>query len=128
MPLSNNSEKLGFSLSTGNLAILLYLFLLTFSTNYSTFRMNAGFPGDNNFQAMKAVMKTANPILEIFRNCGMLLRMNDERIQQKVRQYLMSVKKAGFQIASDGTVSEEVISGLNMELLPVQQYIDIISK
>jgi multimeric flavodoxin WrbA len=88
---------------------------------------NAGFPGQNNFHTMKEVMKTANPILEIYRNCGMLLRMNDERIQKKVTDYLNFVKQAGFQAAAQNEFSDELIAGLNMELLPVDEYVKIIN-
>ena len=65
--------------------------------------------------------------LEIYRNNGMLLRMNRTDIQEKVKQYLSFVEQAGFQIASKIKLSEEVASGLNSELLSTEEYIKVIS-
>jgi multimeric flavodoxin WrbA len=87
---------------------------------------NAGFPGENNFHTMKEVMKSANPILEIYRNCGMALRMNNEHIQNKVKAYLKFVEQSGIQIASRANVTDEVLSGLNAELFPIVEYVKII--
>ncbi|KLU58711.1 iron-sulfur flavoprotein [Peptococcaceae bacterium CEB3] len=88
---------------------------------------NSGFPGENNFHNMHEVMKSANPILEIYRNNGMLLQMSRDDIQSKVQEYLSFVKQAGFQIASKTKLSDEVIPGLNSELLTVEEYIQVIS-
>ncbi len=88
---------------------------------------NSGFPGENNFNTMHEVMKTSNPILEIYRNNGMLLRMNRAEIQEKVQEYLWFVKQAGFQIASNVKISDEVSAGLNSELLSTEEYINVIS-
>lgn len=88
---------------------------------------NAGFPGENNFETMKTVMQTANPILEIYRNCGMLLRMQREGIQEKVREYLAFVEESGFRIARGEAISEEVQAGLAKELLSVEEYVKAIS-
>lgn len=88
---------------------------------------NAGFPGENNFQTMKEVMKTAEPKLEIYRNCGMLLRMTDSKIKERVSQYLGFVKQAGHRIALGEPIEENIHKGLAMELLPMDAYIKVIS-
>ena len=88
---------------------------------------NAGFPGDNNFYTFHEVMKSSNPILEIYRNNGMLLRSGRVDIQEKVQVYLSFVKQAGFQIALKEKLSDEVVAGLNTELLSTEEYIKVIS-
>ena len=87
---------------------------------------NSGFPGSNNFNTMREVMKTANPILEIYRNNGMALRMNKDHVKHKVQQYLSYVQKAGFQIASREKLTDEVHSGLHAELFSDEEYIKLI--
>ncbi len=87
---------------------------------------NSGFPGNKNFHTMREVVKKTNPILEIYRNNGMLLRMEREDIKTKVQAYLSYVKEAGFQLASDGKLSDNVITGVNSELMTTEEYIKAI--
>lgn len=84
---------------------------------------NSGFPGSNNFHTMHEVMKTANPVLEIYRNNGMLLGMDRKDIKQKVQEYLSYVRKVGFQLASKKSLTDDAIAGLNSELLTTEEYI-----
>jgi multimeric flavodoxin WrbA len=88
---------------------------------------NSGFPGENNFHTMHEVMKTANPILEIYRNNGMVLKMNRTDVQAKVQEYLMFVKQAGFCVATKQKLPDDVLSGLNAQLLAPEEYIHVIS-
>jgi multimeric flavodoxin WrbA len=88
---------------------------------------NAGFPGGGNFTTMREVMKTASPILEVYRNCGMLLQNKSDIAREKAKKYLAFVKQAGLEISSAGKVSQKVIDGLNMELMPDAEYIKFIS-
>jgi multimeric flavodoxin WrbA len=88
---------------------------------------NAGFPGGNNFQTMKEVMKSAKPILEIYRNCGMALKARDARIREKVNEYLSAVKEAGSCTAKRAGITIELSERLNMPLLPESEYIEFIS-
>ena len=84
---------------------------------------NSGFPGNNNFETMKAVFSSCNPTLEIYRNCGKLLKSKDNNIKQIVGQYLDSVELAGFEMATQGVVSDETKQKLDMPMMEIQQYV-----
>lgn len=88
---------------------------------------NAGFPGDNNFETMRTVMKTGNPILEVYRNCGMLLQSKDPDVIKILNKYLEVVSTAGYELACNSSVSEEIKKNLNMELMSIEKYVQYIS-
>ncbi len=88
---------------------------------------NVGFPGADNFETMHQVMKSAEPILEIYRNCGMLLQSRVPAVRQKVEEYLSFVEKAGREITAGGAVSPQTQKGLQMELMTDDAYIQYIS-
>lgn len=87
---------------------------------------NCGFPGNHNFETMKAVMSSCNPVLEIYRNCGKLLKSKDENIQAEVGKYLQAVEEAGYELAAYGAVSEETTLALDKELMSVSEYVNYI--
>jgi len=73
-------------------------------------------------------MKTGNPILELYRNCGMLLRSKDKEIIKTVNKYLNFVSAAGYELIKNSYVSNETKEQLNMELMSVDKYIQYIGK
>lgn len=83
---------------------------------------NAGFPGESNFETMRRVFASCQPVLEIYRNCGMALKKDDPRVQQ----YLETVATAGFEMASSGHVSSETSDALLAELMPQEDYVRMI--
>ncbi|MGI6029284.1 MAG: flavodoxin family protein [Candidatus Heteroscillospira sp.] len=85
---------------------------------------NCGFPGNNNFETLRAVMASCAPVLEIYRNCGKLLKSMDARVQVVVKEYLAAVEQAGYELASSGMVSGATCEKLAMELMPVQDYVE----
>lgn len=87
---------------------------------------NSGFPGNNNFETMKEVVKYCNPILEIYRNCGKLLRSKDERIKGIIEDYLKYVEQAGYEIVTEGKISYETKDNLEKELNSVDEYIKLL--
>lgn len=87
---------------------------------------NCGFPGSNNFGTMKTVFASCDPVLEIYRNCGKLLKSRESRVQKVVAQYLQIVEQAGYELASQKIVSEQTKLQLQMELMPVQEYVQYI--
>lgn len=84
---------------------------------------NSGFPGDNNFETMRQVFKSCNPALEIYRNCGKLLKSKDEKIKKVVNNYLEYVKEAGYELVTNHQVSDETRNNLAKELMPIQEYV-----
>lgn len=84
---------------------------------------NSGFPGNTNFETMKAVFSSCNPTLEIYRNCGKLLKSKDSNIKQIVEKYLEAVELAGFEMATLGVVSVETKAKLDMPLMEIHEYI-----
>lgn len=84
---------------------------------------NCGFPGEDSFQVMKVVFACCNPALEIYRNCGKLLKSTDPAVQATVQEYLSAVQRAGYELAAQGTVPTETAARLNMPLMAVQDYV-----
>ncbi len=84
---------------------------------------NCGFPGTHNFDVMQASFACCNPFLEIYRNCGKLLKSKQPDIKQQVDTWLAAVRRAGFETVKDGDVSEAVRKALEMPLMEVQDYV-----
>ncbi|GBG55494.1 iron-sulfur protein [Sporomusaceae bacterium FL31] len=87
---------------------------------------NCGFPGNKNFETMKVVFASCNPVLEIYRNCGKLLKSKDEKIKATVNKYLQVVEQAGYEMATQNAVSEETKSKLEMQLMSIPDYVKYI--
>lgn len=87
---------------------------------------NCGFPGNNNFKTMKVVFASCNPVLEIYRNCGKLLKSKDEKIKATVNKYLQVVDQAGYEMAKQNYVSEDTKSKLEMQLMSIPDYVKYI--
>jgi multimeric flavodoxin WrbA len=84
---------------------------------------NCGFPGANNFATLKEVVKPCRPLLEIYRNCGNLLKTNHAELKTTVDEYLRYVREAGSEIAASGKVSELTKAKLEMELIRPEEYV-----
>lgn len=84
---------------------------------------NCGFPGNNNFETIKVVFASCNPVLEIYRNCGKLLKSKNEKIKSNVDDYLRTVEQAGYEMAAQNCISEETEAGLQKELMSIPEYV-----
>ncbi|CAH2213448.1 flavodoxin family protein [Tepidibacter aestuarii] len=87
---------------------------------------NSGFPGDNNFNTMKEIFKYCNPILEIYRNCGKLLKNKDEKIKIIVNDYLKYVKQSGYEIVTKNKISYDTRVNLEKDLVSLDEYIKLL--
>lgn len=87
---------------------------------------NCGFPGDNNFETMKVLFASCNPVLEIYRNCGRLLKTKEEELKAIVNEYLQIVEQSGYEMAVQNYVSEETKSKLEMQLMSIPDYVKYI--
>ncbi|KAF5059590.1 NADPH-dependent FMN reductase [anaerobic digester metagenome] len=84
---------------------------------------NCGFPGNKNFDILQFSVSPCKPALEIYRNCGKLLKSRIENVQVIVRKYLQVVEQAGYEMATQGEIHEETKDNLNMELMSTVDYV-----
>ncbi len=84
---------------------------------------NCGFPGENNFSVIQAAFSCCQPCLEIYRNCGKLLRSKQESVQGIVSKYLSVVEQAGYELAAEGFVCTETKQHLSMPLFSTEEYL-----
>lgn len=84
---------------------------------------NCGFPGEHNFDVLRAAVASCNPSLEIYRNCGKLLKSRDPQIAETVARWLRVVEQAGEEMAAHRSISDDTMKKLDMPLLSVQDYV-----
>lgn len=84
---------------------------------------NCGFPGDNNFEVLRASVACCNPSLEIYRNCGKLLKTKNPIAHEKIEQWLKVVEKSGREMVERGNISADIAEALKMQLMSVKEYV-----
>ena len=84
---------------------------------------NCGFPGENNFEVLRAAVACCNPSLEIYRNCGKLLKSKKPEVAERVAEWLQAVERAGREMCLGGEVSEATARDLEMSLMSVPEYV-----
>ncbi|MCI8647152.1 MAG: flavodoxin family protein [Firmicutes bacterium] len=87
---------------------------------------NSGFPGENNFSIIKVSFSCCNPCLEIYRNCGKLLKSKQASVQDRVAEYLSIVEKAGREMASNREVCGATKKQLSMTLMETREYVQFL--
>lgn len=87
---------------------------------------NCGFPGENNFDVLRAAVACCNPSLEIYRNCGKLLKSKNPEIVETVTQWLNVVEQAGKEMIIQRKISEVTAKALNMPLMSIPDYVSYI--
>ncbi|MDO4383824.1 MAG: flavodoxin family protein [Eubacteriales bacterium] len=87
---------------------------------------NCGFPGKNNFDVLQRAVACCNPSLEIYRNCGKLLKSHEPEIRERVAQWLEAVKSAGSEMVLSGVAAEATRDALEMELMSIPEYVSYI--
>ncbi len=84
---------------------------------------NCGFPGENNFDVLRATVACCNPSLEIYRNCGKLLKSKKPEIIDLVSPWLKSVEQAGKEMVTQGHISKITEKELNQPLMSIPDYV-----
>ncbi len=95
------------------------------------FIANSGFPGEHNFELLKAFYEMAKKIdngkivLEIYRNCGEALQdpgSYDSESGKNIERFFNALKKAGFEMAANGKVGKKTVEELHIQLMSDEEY------
>lgn len=93
---------------------------------------NAGFPGEHNFDLFREYMALQNPVLEVYRNCGEILR-NREMVaspeaQGRISAFFDALRDAGREIAGVGQVSPETVGQIHEQLMDDEEYMALVNQ
>ncbi|MBW6515707.1 MAG: flavodoxin family protein [Candidatus Cloacimonetes bacterium] len=95
------------------------------------FVINSGFPGEHNFDILKAFVGMVNPVLAIYRNCGEILSeqgIADSPINKKIEDFRTALHKAGKEMVTNGEVSKETVEQIHLELISDEEYMAGVNK
>ncbi|HOC01090.1 MAG TPA: flavodoxin family protein [Verrucomicrobiota bacterium] len=93
---------------------------------------NAGFPGEHSFDLFRAYMAFQDPVLEVHRDCGELLR-NRELVtsavtKEKISSDFEALRNAGREIVTRGQVSAEIVRQINENLITDEDYLVLVNQ
>ena len=97
------------------------------------FIANSGFPGEHNFDLLKHYFQIARQsgqrmVLEIYRNCGEALQATEDdppQLIQNIGIFNDALRKAGWEMVTEGRVSKETVDQLHMELISDEEYMTL---
>ncbi len=92
---------------------------------------NSGFPGENNFDMLKAYMQLQHFVLEIYRNCGEALQPTETEkpeIVDSVNNFKQLLEQAGEQMVLNGTVCDKLLDKIHAPLISDEEYMEQANK
>ena len=81
------------------------------------FVANCGFPGEHNFDLLKAMVVQMSPVLEVYRNCGEVLGDPGAADIPAISEFYDALRQAGKEMVTGGRVSEETARRIHAELI-----------
>ena len=86
------------------------------------FVANCGFPGEHNFDLLKAMIVQMSPVLEVYRNCGEVLSDPSAADIPAISEFYDALRQAGKEMVTGGRVSEETARRIHAELMSDEDY------
>jgi multimeric flavodoxin WrbA len=87
------------------------------------FVANSGFPGQHNFDLLKASAAMQSPVLEVYRNCGEILSSATAAQIPAIGAFYHALRDAGREMVTNGRVSDETVRRIHAELISEEDYI-----
>ena len=89
------------------------------------FIANSGFPGDHNFDLLKAYISHQGFVLEVYRNCGEALDLsedNDPETNSRISEFFNALREAGSEMVKNGRVSTETVDRIHIKIMSDEEY------
>ncbi len=86
---------------------------------------NSGFPGEHNFDLLKAYLEMQKPVFEVYRNCGEILQYpadDSSTLSNNIMQFKNSLKTAGIELVSNGQVSQDTVINIHKQIISDEEY------